>query len=189
MSFWSWSMASTLCSGERRLTTWHRRFRCAVLTGLLVLVAASSDAQPEIRQVLVLQSFARGNLILDHISGNFRVDLEERLGSAVNIVELVVSPTGLVGAPEQKIVDYIRANFADQHSPDLIVAFAGPATVFARKHRQQLFPDTPTLFASVDQKYLGGAPLGNNETAVAVVNDYPSVIENVLQVLPRTRPP
>ena len=159
-----------------------------MLTGLLVLFgAASSNAQPAIRQVLVLQSFARGNLILDHISGNFRVDLEERLGSAVNIVELVVSPTGLVGAPEQKIVDYIRANFADQHNPDLIVAFAGPATVFARKHRQQLFPETPILFAAVDQRYLRDAPLADNEAAVTVASDFAGVVDDILKLRPQTR--
>ena len=53
------------------------------------------------------------------------------------------------------------------------MTIGGPAAVFARKYRQQLFPDTPLLFAAVDQRYLGGAPLGENETAVAVVNDYP----------------
>ena len=56
-----------------------------------------------------------------------------------------------------------------------------------RKYRQQLFPETPVLFASVDQKYLRDAPLGENETAVAVANDFPRVIENVLQLLPQTR--
>ena len=63
---------------------------------------------------------------------------------------------------------------------------AGPAAVFARKHRQQLFPATPLLFASVDQRWLRGAPLGENETAVAVVNDFPRLVDDILQVLPET---
>ena len=105
----------------------------------------------------------------------------------MNVVQVVVGPTGSVGAPEQAVVDYIRSTFVDRPKPDLIVTVAGPAAVFARKYRQQLFPDTPTLFASVDQKYLGDAPLGDNETAVAAVNDYPRVIEDILQLLPQTR--
>ena len=84
-----------------------------------------------------------------------------------------LGPTGFVGAPEQAVVDYIRSIFTDRPKPDLIVTIAGPAAVFARKHRQQLFPDTPLLFASVDQRYLRDAPLGENETAVAVDNDFP----------------
>ena len=35
--------------------------------------------------------------------------------------------------------------------PELIVTIGGPAAVFARKYRRQLFPDTPLLFASVDR--------------------------------------
>ena len=131
-----------------------RRFRCAALAGLLVLGAASSEAQPAVRQVLVLQSFDRGNLILDHFTGNFRVELDQRAGRPVNVVQVVVGPTGFVGAPEQAVVDYIRSTFADRPKPDLIVTVAGPAAVFARKYRQQLFPDTPLLFAAVDQRYL-----------------------------------
>ena len=91
----------------------------------------------------------------------------------MNVVQVVVGPTGFVGAPEQAVVDFIRSTFADRPKPDLIVAVAGPAAVFARKYRQQLFPDTPLLFAAVDQRYLRDAPLGENETAVAVVNDFP----------------
>ena len=91
----------------------------------------------------------------------------------MNIVQVTVGPTGFVGAPEQAVVDFIRSTFADRPKPDLIVTVAGPAAIFARKYRQQLFPDTPLLFAAVDQRYLGDAPLGENETAVAVVNDFP----------------
>ena len=174
-----------------RKTGAGRRFPRVVLTGLLafslLLGAAPSDAQPAVRQVLVLQSFDRGNVAVDQFTGNFRVELDQRAEGPVNVVQVVVGPTGFVGAPEQAVVDYIRSTFVDRPKPDLIVTVAGPAAVFARKYRQQLFPDTPILFASVDQTYLGDAPLGDNETAVAVVNDYPRVIDDILQLLPQTR--
>ena len=150
-------------------------------------VRRSSEAQPVARQVLLLQSFDRGNLVIDRFTGNFRVELDKRAEQPVNVVQVVVGPTGFVGASEQAVVDYIRSTFVDRPKPDLIVSIAGPASVFTRKYRQQLFPDTPTLFASVDQRYLGDAPLGENETAVAVANDYPRVIEEILQLLPQTK--
>ena len=130
-----------------------RKFRRLALTALLVLGAAANPAaQPLVQQVLVLQSFDRGSLPVDHFTGNFRVDLDQRAERPVNVVEVVVGPTGFVGAPEQAVVDYIRSTYADRPKPELIVTVAGPAAVFARKHRQELFPDTPLLVASVDER-------------------------------------
>ena len=139
------------------------------------------------QQILLLQGVDRGNLIVDSFTANFRVDLDERVGRPVNVVQVVVSPTGFVGAPEQAVVDYIRSTFANRPKPDLIVTVAGPAATFARKYRQQLFPDTPLVFASVDRRILGDAPLGKNETAVAVDNDFPHLIDDILRLLPRTK--
>ena len=157
------------------------------LAALLVLGAASSEAQAPVRQVLVLQSFDRGNLVADFFTGNFRVELDQRAGTPVNVVQVVVGPTGFVGAPEREVVDYIRSTFTDRPKPNLILTVGGPAAVFARKHREQLFPDTPLLFAAVDERFLRDAPLGENETAVAVLNDYSQLIEEILQLLPQTK--
>src|SRR5687767_14109268 len=60
------------------------------VAGLLVLTAASGEAQPAVRHVLLLQSFPRGNMPDDHLTGNFRVDLDRRAGQAVNVVQIVV---------------------------------------------------------------------------------------------------
>ena len=98
-----------------------------------------------------------------------------------------MGPTGFISAPEQSIVDYIRSIFAAHPEPDLVIALAGPASVFARKYRQQLFPDVPLLFGSVDQRFLGDAPLDKNEAAVAALNDLPGIVDDILQTLPETR--
>jgi len=168
-----------------------RRFPGVALTGLLavlaLLSAAPSGAQPAVRQVLMLQSFDRGTLPVDHFTSDFRVELDKRATEHVNVVQVVVGPRGSVAASDQAIVDYIRSLFVDHPKPDLIVTAAGPAAVFARKYRQQLFPDAPILFASVDRQFLDDAPLGDNETAVAVDNQFSGTIETILQLLPETR--
>jgi signal transduction histidine kinase len=158
-----------------------------VLAGMLMLGPASDAAEPPVRQVLMLQSFNRGNLILDHFTAEFRVELDARAGKPVNVVQVVVGATGFVGAPEQAVVDFIRSTYAGRPPPDLIMTIAGPAAVFARKYRSQLFPDTPLLFAAVDEKYLQGAPVADNESAVSVANDFPGFIDDILQLLPDTR--
>ena len=80
-----------------------RGFPCALLTACLLLgVAAHGAAQPVHQpQVLVLQSFDRGNLVIDNFTPNFHVELDQRTGRPVNFVQVVVTPTGSVGAPEQ----------------------------------------------------------------------------------------
>jgi signal transduction histidine kinase len=162
-------------------------FRSVALAGLLALVPASSDAHLPVRQVLLLQSLDRGNMIVDRFTGNLRVDLDQRAGRPLNLIQVVVGPTGFVGAPEQAVVDFIRSTYADRSKPDLIVTNGGIAALFARKYRQQLFPDVPLLFAAVDQRYLGNVPLGENETAVSVVNEFPGLIDDILQLLPETK--
>ena len=161
--------------------------RCAALAWLLMLGAGPAAAQPPVRQVLLLQSFDRGNLNIDHFTSGLRVELNQRAGGPVNVLQVVVGPTGFVGAPEQAVVDFIRSTFADRPKPDLIVTVAGPAAVFAHKYRQQLFPGTPLLFASVDERYLRDTPLGDNDSAVAVANDFPELVDEILQLLPETR--
>jgi signal transduction histidine kinase len=159
-----------------------------VVTAVLLGVAANAAAQPAQQpQVLVLQSFNRGNMIVDHFTTEFHVALDTRAPQPVNFVQVVVGPIGSVGASEQAVVNFITSTFANGPKPDLIVAIAGPAAVFARKHRPLLFPDTPLLFAAVDQRYLRDAPLGENETAVAAVQDFPRLLDDMLMVRPQTR--
>jgi len=172
------------CGADRGL--W-RAFRIALLGGLLVIAATPSDAQAALKQVLVLQSLHRGNLVLDQFVGDFRVQLDKRVGEPVNVVSIVVGPTGFVGPPNQAVVDYIRSIYADRRPPDLVMTVGGPAAAFARQHRRQLFPEVPLLFASVDERYLRGPPPTDNETAVAVINDFPRLIDDILRVLPETK--
>ncbi len=172
---------------QRKSRVCDRLRRTALAGLLLLLVPASSEAVPAVRQLLLLQSSDRGSLTLDYFTGNFRVDLDQRAGQPVNIVQVVVGPQGFVGASEQSVVEYIQALFAGGPKPDLIMTVAGPAAAFARKHRQQLFPDTPILLAAVDQRYLrDGGLLAENEAAVTVDNDFPKLIDDVLQLLPQT---
>ena len=54
------------------------RFQCAVLLGGLLLVAGVAEAQPAVRQVLMLHSFDRGTLPVDQFTSYFRIELERR---------------------------------------------------------------------------------------------------------------
>ena len=158
-----------------------------LLAGLLSINGSSIVAQSETKQVLLLHSVSRGNMTLDQFTGTFRVSLDQQAGKPINVVQVVVGPTGFVRASDEAVVDYIRAMYANGSPPDLIMTVGGPAALFARKHRQQLFPATPLLYGALDERYLRAAPLGETESAVAVVNELPRLIDDILRVLPETR--
>src|SRR5205085_8903005 len=140
--------------GTAALAGFRSALRTASLCGLLLIAVTPNPAQAAPKQVLVLQSLDRGNLVLDQFIGDFRVQLDKQAGEPVNVVQIVVGPTGFVGAPKQAMVDYIRSVYAERRPPDLVMSIGGPAAVFARQHRTQLFPEAPLLFASVDVRYL-----------------------------------
>src|SRR5262245_54939423 len=98
----------------------RKTFSRGVLAAILFVVGAvSSDAA--VRQVLVLHSFERGNMSQDYFHRNFRIDLDERLGAPVSVVEFVVSPAGFIVPPEEAILDYLLTAFGDRPKPNLIV--------------------------------------------------------------------
>ena len=160
------------------------RSRRGALAGAFLLLAASGEAAP--RHVLILQSLERGHLTLDSFTGNFRVDLDQGSAEPVTFTEMVVNPSGFDVSPEKAILDYLRSAFAGRPGPDLVVTMGGPAAVFARRHRAQLFPASPLLMAAVDQRFMESAPPSDNETAVAVAGDFKGVVEDILQVFPET---
>ena len=148
-----------------------------------MLLASSGEAA--VRQVVLLQSFERGNLVLDQFTAMLRRQLGEHSTEPLTFTEFVVNPAGFSEPPEQAMVEFLRAAFAGRPKPDLIITTGGPAAVFARKHRPQLFPDSPLLYAAVDQRFLGEGFTGL-ETAVAVANDPSGNFAEILRLFPAT---
>jgi PAS domain S-box-containing protein len=166
-----------------------RRHGSSLWAGLFVLLSAASTeaAAPTVRQVLLLQSFDRGSLALDFFSRNFREAMIRRVAEPVNFLQFVIDPSGFADTPEEAIFEFLLSAFNDRKKPDLIVSVGGPAAAFAQRHRRQLFPETPLVFASVDERFVQGTALAGNETSVTVFNDLSRLVEDILRLLPETR--
>ncbi|MGB7976974.1 MAG: PAS domain-containing protein [Roseiarcus sp.] len=89
------------------------------------------------------------------------------------------------GERDEAFVGYLRALFGT-HPPDLIVTMVSPAARFIQRHRRDLFPSTPVIFAALDARAIKDATLTAKDTTVAVSIDLNAVIENILRTLPNT---
>src|SRR5215218_4737342 len=170
---------------HRCISVTSRRLRPVVGLAALVLLFGST-VEAEIRRVVLLQSRDRGSLTFDSFVGSFRAELERASSEPVIFTQFVVNPTGFDKIPEQPIVDFLRSAFMGRPGPDLVMTIGGPAAAFTRKYRQQIFPEVPLLFASVDQRFLEEAPLTARETAVPVVSNMPGTVDDILQLFPQT---
>ena len=169
-----------------------RRFPGVVLTGLLafslLLGAAPSDAQPAVRQVLMLQSFDRGNLTIDQFTGNFRVELDQRAGRPVNVVQVVVGSDRVcrrAGTGGGRLHP-IHLHRSSQAGPDRDDRWPRGG-IRAQASTAALSRHAAPVRVRRSDGISRDAPLGDNETAVAVVNDFPRIVDDILQLLPQTR--
>jgi signal transduction histidine kinase len=161
---------------------WARR---AFLSAALLVCAIVSAAAAEPKRVLVLHSF--GNFEPEDAFGDyFRGDLPGKSPYPIEQFEVTLEIARFnEGERDEVFVEYLKALFAG-HPPDLVVSMAAPAARFARRHRLDLFPSTPVLFADVDARALGDEALAASEAIVPISLDRSAIIENILQTLPST---
>jgi PAS domain S-box-containing protein len=160
------------------------RLSGAVLLAVLVS-GSSSDAQLRPRYVLLLSSFDQQFSPHNVFTAVFRTELTLRSPEPVQFIDVSLPPTKGPRDDAEATLDYLKTTFA-LHRPDLIVSVGGVAALFAQQHRQQIFPQTPIMFSSVDQRFVRNRTLSPNETAVSVSVDAPRLVDNILHVLPAT---
>src|SRR5438093_3282668 len=88
--------------------------------------------------------------------------------------------------PEAPFVDYLRSLYSGR-PPDIVVSIGAPAAGFVQKYRAELFPETPMVLTAVEQRLVNRTDLTDNDTVIAVHNDFPAFFDSILRVLPDTR--
>jgi hypothetical protein len=86
---------------------------------------------------------------------------------------------------EQPFVEYLRALFSKRQL-DLVITTGAPAADFIRRYSQDLFSTVPALFTALERRRVAPEHLTGRDAAVAIHNIYPRIIENILEVLPKT---
>src|SRR5215831_20612073 len=158
--------------------------RSALLVFLVLAAASRSEAAPQAKQVLVVQSFDKAQLTYGRLTDSLKAELSRRFPQPFNFVQFSLAPPGFKAAPDDSVAAYLRSLFTDRPSPDLIVTIGAPAAQFVQKYRERLFPGTPALLAGVDERFLQNTTLSSGVAAVAVKHDPAQMIDNILRVLP-----
>jgi signal transduction histidine kinase len=89
------------------------------------------------------------------------------------------------GERDATFLEYLRELFSARPL-DLVVTMVGPAARFVQRHRRDLFPSTPVLFAALDPREMKDEALTANDAIVGVSLDLVEVVENILRTLPST---
>ena len=162
---------------------WARKAWIAVT---LFAFAAGNATAAEPKRVLLLHSFGWNFQAEDTFAGYLRTDLAEKSPYPLDRYEVSLEIARFAdGERDEAFVSYLRAVFPD-HPPDLIITMVSPAARFIQRHRRDLFPSTPVIFAGLDARTIKDATLTANDTMVAVSMDLNAVIENILRTLPKT---
>ena len=160
--------------------------RSAWMAVALLAFAAGNATAAEPKRVLLLHSFGWNFQAEDTFAGYLRTDLAEKSPFPLDRYEVSLEIARFTdGERDEAFVGYLRAVFAD-HPPDLIVTMISPAARFIRRHRRDLFPSTPVIFAALDARAIKDATLTANDATVAVSIDLTAIIENILRTLPNT---
>ncbi len=160
--------------------------RSAWMAVALLAFAAGSATAAEPKRVLLLHSFGWNFQAEDAFGDYLRTDLAEKSTYPLDTYEVLLEIARFSdGERDEAFVGYLRALFAS-HPPDLIITMVSPAARFIQRHRRDLFPSTPVIFAALDARSMRDATLTANDTTVAVSTDQRATIESILQTLPGT---
>src|SRR5271166_1834166 len=160
--------------------------RSAWMAVTLLAFAAGNATAAEPKRVLLLHSFGWNFQAEDAFGDYLRTDLAEKSPYPLEPYEVVLEIARFGdGERDEAFVGYLRGLFAT-HPPDLIVTMVSPAARFILRHRRDLFPSTPVIFAALDARAIQDATLTSYDTMVAVSTDQRAMIENILQTLPGT---
>ncbi|SHK51764.1 His Kinase A (phospho-acceptor) domain-containing protein [Bradyrhizobium lablabi] len=156
-----------------------------LFSAIVLLLAMTGEALSESKRVLLLHSFGRDFAPWSEYARAFREELVRQSPNAIDLYEASLATARFADDQEGPFVGYLSALFSERRL-DLVVAIGGPAVNFVQQHRQQLFPSVPALYTAFENRRVSLSGLTANDAVVAVNNDFPVIIENMLRVLPQT---
>ena len=153
----------------------------------LLVIACEIALAAEPKRVMLLHSLGREFRPWNVYANTIRTELGLQSPWALDVIEhSLITARFRDDDSENAFVEYLRALYA-KHPLNLIICLGAPAVDFVQRHRHELFASTPMLFTSVAERRIRRSSLTENDTVVALTQDFPAIIENILRVLPDTK--
>ena len=141
----------------------------------------------ESKRVMLLHSFGQNFRPWSEYAKAIRTELNRQSPWRLDILDhLLISARFSDQNAELAFVEYLRALYSER-TLDLIISIGAPAAGFIQRHREQLFPVTPMLYAAVEQRRVSSSNLTENDAVVLLLHDHAAFFENILRVLPDTK--
>jgi signal transduction histidine kinase len=162
-------------------------FLVVAVAAAIPLLFTSKGSAAEPKRVLLVHSFGSAAPPFTVESMAFETELVQKMGERVDLDEVSLDMARYADRDMQEaIVDYLQKR-QRKWQPDLVVPIGAPAAIFVAKYRDQLFPETPIVYASADRRLLPAGALEKNAAYVGQVYEIPGLLEDMLQVAPATK--
>ncbi len=156
------------------------------MAAIAFLFASNAQAAGP-KRVLLVHSFGSASPPFTVESRAFETELAQKMGARVDLDEVSLDMARYADGDMQKaIVDYLQKRQA-KWQPDLVVPIGAPASIFVANYRNQLFPETPILYASADRRLLPPGALEKNAAYIGQIYEIPGLLEDMLQIAPATK--
>lgn len=160
--------------------------RSAGMAIVLLAFSAGNATAAEPKRVLLLHSFGSDFAAEETFAGYLRTDLVKKSPYPLDRHEVSLEIARFTdGERDDAFAGYLRALFPT-HPPDLIITLVSPAARFIQRHRRDLFPSSPVIFAALDARAIKDATLTSNDTMVTLSTDLPTIFGNIFRTLPNT---
>jgi signal transduction histidine kinase len=166
--------------------------QCLLLAGAFLLAfaglcAPARSEASEPKRVLFLHSFGQDSAPYNATVAAIRAQLMKDSPEPLAIYDATLDAGQRKGSDDLRpFVDFLRHRFAAL-TPQVVVTIGPPAATFYLNNRDKLFPATPVVLATIDQRLVPRELLRAGDAVVASHHNPPVLVENILRVLPETQ--
>lgn len=181
------AVAPSGCAPFTGVGAWLGVAARALLASALCVSSAAVLAAPS-RNLLVLYSNSRLLPGIVAVDRGLRDALADSSALPIRLFsEFLDSPEFAGEAYERTLVDYLNSKYSEQR-PQALLVVNDAAFVFLVRHRQELFPEVPLLYASVAPSVLREFAASTQDLlGVPVRYDFAGTIEQALRLHPGAR--
>jgi signal transduction histidine kinase len=137
-------------------------------------------------RVLMVHSYGSSAPPFTTHSTAFESTIKQELGTDVDLDEVSLDMARYAQPDmEQAFADFMAKRISEWQ-PDLVVPIGAPAGRFVAKFRDRLFPKTPVVYTGMDRRTLPIDAFAKNATFVGEDFDLKGLMEDILQLDPKT---